>query len=82
MVRDRPLQDVDHARPTLVIVERSEDATGFDGHHPHPQFESPHALDFRAEVDRRQQIHRDPFRLVGRIINVHPRLLPCVMAHR
>src|SRR5512147_388094 len=52
MVSDRSLQDVDHARPVFMVVNRAEDASRFEGHHTHAKLSPCHALDFRAKVKR------------------------------
>ena len=54
MVGDRSLQDVDGAGSALVVVERAEDAAGFDRHQAHPQLAPGQALDLGAQVDRRE----------------------------
>ena len=61
MVGDRSLQDEDDARPARVVVDRTEDPARFDGHHAHAKLASCHALDLTAEVNRRVELHRDPF---------------------
>ncbi len=67
MISDRSLQDIDHARPVFMVVNRAEDASRFDGHHAHSKLAPCHALDFRAKVKRCQQLHRDTFRLRCRL---------------
>lgn len=52
MIGDRSLQDVDHARPVYMVVNRAEDASGFDAHQTHSKLAPCHALDFRAKVKR------------------------------
>src|SRR5574342_1219650 len=52
MVSDRSLQYVDCAWSVFMVVNRSEDASRLDGHHPHSKLAPCHALDLRAEVNR------------------------------
>jgi hypothetical protein len=52
MVSDRSLDYVDDAWSVFVVVNRAEDASGLDGHHPHSKFAPCHALDLRAKVNR------------------------------
>jgi hypothetical protein len=35
-----------------MVVNRAEDASGFDGYHTHPKLAACHALDFRAKIKR------------------------------
>jgi butyrate kinase len=71
MVGDRSFQYVDHAWPVSVVVDRAEDTTRLDGHHPHSKLAACHALDLRAKVNRCQQIRRDTFRLRCRLFVAH-----------
>jgi hypothetical protein len=52
MVGDRSLQYVDGAGSVLVVMNRAEDTSGLDGHHPHAKLTSCHAFDLGAKVDR------------------------------
>src|SRR5450759_4974905 len=76
MVSDRSLQDVDGARSALVVVNRSEDASGLDGHETHSKLAPFHALDLAGKVNRCQHLHRDTFRLRCRLFVAHRGLLP------
>ena len=64
MVGDHALQDVHGSRPANVVVNRAEDASGLDGHHPHAKLPAVHALDLGAKVDRGKDLHRNTLRRV------------------
>lgn len=63
MISDCSLQYVNHARPIFMVMNRAEDATGFDSNHPHAQLASGHTLDFEAKVKRGEQLHCHAFGL-------------------
>jgi len=63
MVGDHSLQDVHRAWSALVVVDRAEDASGLDGHHPHSKLVPFHTLDLAGKFDRCQHLHRDTLRL-------------------
>src|SRR4051794_19125983 len=75
MVSDRSLQYVDDAWSVFVIVNRTEDASGLDGHHTHTKLPPCHAFDLRAKVNRCQQLRRDTSRLRCLPVVLHPALL-------
>src|SRR5215211_7632588 len=75
MVSDRSLQDVDDAWSVFVVVNRAEDASRLDGHHPHSKLAPGHALDLRAKVNRCKKLRRNTFRLRCRLFVAHPALL-------
>ncbi len=46
-----------------LVVDRAEDASGLDGHHPHSKLVPFQALDLAREVERCQHLHCDTLRL-------------------
>ena len=62
MVRDRPLQDVDNTRSVLVVMQRTKNAAGFDGHHAHAILPACHALDLGSQLKRCKQYDCHTFR--------------------
>jgi len=75
MVGDRSLQDVDGAWSAFMVVNRAEDAARLDGHQTHTKLAPCHALDLRAQVDRRKQLHRNTLRLRRHLFVAHRALL-------
>src|SRR6476661_1983611 len=51
MVGDHPMQDVDSARPAMVVVNRAEDPPGLEGHHSHAELAPFHALHLGPEIN-------------------------------
>jgi len=70
---DRSLQDVNHARPAQVVVNRAEDASRFDRHRMHPELAPRHTGDHGTEVDCRKQFDRNAFRVRCHPFVVHRR---------
>ena len=75
MVGDRSLQDEDDPRSAPMVVDRAEDASRLDGHHPHPKLVPGHALDLAIEIDHREFLHRDTPGLGCHLPVVHRTLL-------
>ena len=44
-----------------MVVDRAEDASWLDGHHPHTKLAPRHALDLEAKVDRCKTSDVTPF---------------------
>jgi len=59
-------------------VNRAEDASRLDGHHPHAKLAPCHALDLRTKVNRCKYLHRNTLRLGCRLFIAHRALL-CVL---
>src|SRR6476661_10228706 len=75
VVGDGAFEDEDGAGPPPVVVHRAEDAAGLDGHLPHAQLVPVEAVDLPTEVDRGEQLDRDPLGLVGPLLLLAHRAL-------
>ncbi len=78
MVSYRSLQNVDHAWPVLMVMNRTYDASRLDGHHTHSKLAPFHAFYFRAKVNRCKLLYRNTFGLRDRLFSSHCFLLSFV----